>query len=129
MASASRSASAASSRVIHVLLASSLPLAVFAIVWWRRGRRASFASLIALPLACMLSGAWAVLPDTPRLWGDPALYVDLHHVPYCDLWWAHCTIDKHDEIDSSMIFPALFVLVAVAIFAIGWRELRRAEEP
>jgi hypothetical protein len=113
--------------VIHVLLASILPLLVFAALWWRRGRRASYASLLALPIACLASGLWAVVPDTPRLWRDAALYVDMHHVPYCDVWWAHCTIDKHDEIDSSMAFPALFVLIAIAVFAIGWRELRRTE--
>ncbi len=113
--------------MIHVLLASTLPLLVFAAAWWRRGHRATIASLVALPIACLVSGLWAVVPDLPRLWGNLALYVDLHHVPYCDVWWLHCTIDRRDDIDSSMAFPALFVLVAIAIFAIGWRELRRLE--
>lgn len=115
--------------MIHVLLASSLPLLVFALLWWRRGRRATFGALLGLPVACLVSGAWAVVPDMPRLWGDLQLYVDLHHKRYCDVFWGHCTIDRHEDIDSSMVFPALFVLVAVAVFAIGWRELRRAETP
>lgn len=113
--------------MIHVLLASSLPLLVFVALWLRRGRRASFRSLVVLPLACLGSGAWAVVPDLPRLWGNLELYVDLHHRSYCNVFWGHCLIDRRDDIDSSMAFPALFVLVAIAIFAIGWRELRRAE--
>lgn len=113
--------------MIHVLLASSVPLLVFVALWLRRGRRATFASLILLPLACFVSGAWAVLPDTPRLWRNAVLYVDLHHVPYCDVWWWHCSIDARDDIDSSLVFPALFVLTAAIVFAIGWREIRRAE--
>lgn len=113
--------------MIHVLLASSLPLTVFFAVWLFRGRRASLRSILILPFACLLSGAWAVIPDSPRLWGNKLYYTELHHRPYCDIWWFHCTIDRHDQIDSSMLFPVLFVVAAVAVLAIGWRELRRAE--
>lgn len=115
--------------MIHVLLASSLPLLVFFALWLRRGRRASVRSLLLLPIACAASGAWAVVPDMPRLWGDLALYVDMHHKKYCNVFWGHCAIDRRDDIDNSMVFPTLFVLVAVAVFAIGWRELRRTEQP
>ena len=131
--------------MIHVLLASTLPLAVFFAAWWRRGRRTSVRALIVaalaagctvvlkpsevapLPLACLVSGAWAVTPDLPRLWGDLEWYVDLHHRSYCNVWWGHCAIDARDDIDSSMAFPVLFVLVTIAVFAVGWRELARRE--
>ncbi len=113
--------------MIHVLLASTLPLAVFFVSWWRRGRHTSTRALIALPLACLVSGTWAVVPDLPRLWGDLVWYVDLHHRSYCDVWWGHCTIDARDDIDSSMVFPVLFVVATVAVFAVGWRELARSE--
>ena len=113
--------------MIHVLLASTLPLAVFFAAWWRRGRRTSVRALIALPLACLVSGAWAVTPDLPRLWGDLEWYVDLHHRSYSNVWWGHCAIDARDDIDSSMAYPVLFVLVTIAVFAVGWRELARRE--
>lgn len=113
--------------MIHVLLASSLPLAVFFAWWWWRGRRVTPRALITLALACLVSGAWAVTPDTPRLWGAQAYYVELHHRPYCNVWWFHCAIDAHEDIDSSMLFPALFVLAAVAVLAVAWRELARVE--
>ncbi|HVK72876.1 MAG TPA: hypothetical protein VM734_06125 [Kofleriaceae bacterium] len=114
--------------MIHVLLASVLPLAVFFTGWLVRGRRVRLRALIILPLVCLVSGAWAVVPDMPRLWGDQVYYMELHHRSYCDVWWFHCTIDRHDEIDSSMLFPVLFVLAALAVLVIAWRELRRAEE-
>ena len=53
--------------MIHVLLASTVPLLVFFAAWWRRGRRTSIGALVALPLVCMALGAWAVVPDLPRL--------------------------------------------------------------
>lgn len=113
--------------MIHVLLASTLPLAVFVALWWRRGRRVSVTALVATPLACLVSGAWAVVPDLPRLWGDQVRYVDWHHTSYCNVFWGHCAIDARDDIDSSMVFPVLFVIAVVVVFAIGWRELARDE--
>lgn len=113
--------------MIHVLLASTVPLLVFFAAWWRRGRRTSIGALVALPLVCMALGAWAVVPDLPRLWGDLPLYVDMHHKSYCDMFFGHCAIDARDDIDSSMVFPVLFVLVTMAVFAVGWRELARRE--
>jgi drug/metabolite transporter (DMT)-like permease len=113
--------------MIHVLLASALPLAVFFAWWWRRGRRVTPRGLVTLAIACLVSGAWAVAPDLPRLWGDRVTYVELHHRSYCDAWWFHCTIDRHEDIDSSMLFPVLFVLAAVAVLAVAWRELVHLE--
>lgn len=113
--------------MIHVLLASALPLAGFLIAWWRRGRRTSARALVLLALGCLVSGAWAVVPDMPRLWGDLEYYVELHHRSYCNAWWLHCAIDARDDIDSSMLFPSLFVLAALAVLGIAWRELRLIE--
>ncbi len=114
--------------MIHVLIASSLPLAIFFVGWWRRGRRVTVRSLVTLAIAGAVSGLWAVVPDTPRLWGDQAYYVELHHRSYCDAWWFHCAIDRRDAVDSSMLFPVLFVLAAVAVLTVAWRELARCEE-
>jgi hypothetical protein len=113
--------------VIHALLASALPLAWFFGHWLRRGRRTSARAMVLLALACAASSAWAVIPDMPRLVGKMETYVALHHRWYCNAWWLHCYIDAHDDIDSSMVFPALFVLAAAAVFTVGWRELARRE--
>lgn len=113
--------------MIHVLVASSLPLAIFFALWWKNGRRTSPRALVTLAAACLVSGVWAVIPDTPRLWGNLVLYVDMHHLPYCDVWWGHCAIDRHEAIDSSMLFPVLFVGAAVSVLAVAWRELARRE--
>lgn len=113
--------------MIHVLVASALPLAVFFAVWAWRGRRVTVRGLVLLALACAASGVWAVIPDTPRLWGDLGYYVALHHRSYCDVWWFHCAIDRRDDIDSSMLWPALFVIAALSVLAVAWLELRRRE--
>jgi hypothetical protein len=113
--------------VIHVLIASMLPLAIFFAVWWKRGRRTTARALVMLAGACLVSGAWAVVPDMPRLWGDLALYVDMHHLSYCNVWWGHCAIDRHDAIDSSMLFPVIFVIAAISVLAVAWRELAQRE--
>lgn len=113
--------------MIHVLLASALPLAIFFFSWWRNGRRTTARALVLLAFGCMASSAWAVVPDMPRLWGDLEWYVDLHHRSYCNAWWFHCAIDARDEIDSSMMFPSLFVLAAAAVLGVAWRELRLLE--
>lgn len=113
--------------MIHVLLASALPLSLFFVAWWRDGRRTSARALTAVALASTLSSAWAVTPDIPRLLGNMPLYSELHRWNYCDVWWFHCAIDRHDDIDSSMVFPALFVLAAIAVFVVGWRELAALE--
>ena len=113
--------------MIHVLLASSLPLVVFFAVWWRSGRRTSPRALVTLSLACLVSGVWSIVPDTPRLWGDLVYYVELHHRSYCDVWWFHCAIDRRDDVDSSMLFPVIFVLAAASVLAVAWRELARRE--
>jgi hypothetical protein len=113
--------------MIHVLVASTLPLLWFFTQWARRGRRTSVRSLTMLAAGCVLSGTWAVTPDLPRLFGKMELYVELHHRSYCNVWWFHCAIDAHDAMDSSMIFPAVFVLVAIAVVAIAWRELATLE--
>ncbi len=63
----------------------------------------------------------------PRVWGDLSYYVDLHHRSYCNVWWFHCAIDRHDDVDSSMLFPVLFVLAVVSVLAVAWRELAMAE--
>ena len=119
---------------IGLLLLSLLACTLLLPLTWLRGRRTSVRALLFLALGCAASGVWAVIPDTPRLWGDLAYYVELHHRSYCNVWWGHCAIDAREDIDSSMLFPVLFVLAAVAVLAVAWNELRvrereQAQEP
>lgn len=109
----------------HVLLGAAAPLLVCALLYLRAGGRASPRLLILGPLAMGLSGAWAVVPDMPRLWKDLAFYVELHHHPSCNLFWFHCAIDR-DEVDSAW-YPVAFVFVGALLLAVAWRELARAE--
>jgi hypothetical protein len=113
--------------MIHALVASAIPLLVFFAAWWQRGRRTSARALLLLVTGCLVSSAWAVVPDMPRLWGDLEYYVDLHHRGYCNVWWGHCAIDARDEIDSSMWFPVLFVIATAAVLIVTWRELALRE--
>jgi hypothetical protein len=109
----------------HVLLGALGPLLVCAALYVRARRRASLPLLILGPLAMGLSGAWAVVPDMPRLWKDLPLYVDLHHHPRCNVFWFHCWIDR-DEVDWAW-YPVAFVLVGALLLAVAWRELARRE--
>ncbi len=113
--------------MIHALVASILPLALFFRAYARRGFRTSARALLLLVAGAGASSAWAVVPDMPRLWGNLEYYVELHHRRYCNVWWGHCFIDAHDEIDSSMWFPVLFVGLAATIVAVAWRELSLRE--
>lgn len=112
--------------MIHVLVGSLVPLAVFFAAWAVR-RRVTVRALVLLPLASLVSSTIAVVPDLPRLWGDLPRYVDWHHRPWCDLCWGHCAIDRHDTLENSQAWAVCFVIITIAVFAIGWRELVRRE--
>jgi hypothetical protein len=111
--------------VNHVLLGALLPLIVCAALYARAGGRASLRLLVLGPLAMGLSGAWAVVPDMPRLWGDLPLYSAIHHHPRCNVFWLHCAIDR-DEVDWAW-YPVAFVALGALLLAIAWRELARVE--
>ena len=83
--------------MIHVVVASALPLAICAVVYLARGGRAGLGLLVLGPLAMLVSGVVAVTPDLPRLWGDQVKYVDWHHASWCNLSWGHCLIDEHED--------------------------------
>ena len=109
----------------HVLLGAALPLLVCVGLYFKAGRTASLRLLILGPLAMGLSGAWAVVPDMPRLAHDLPTYVELHHHPRCNGFWFHCWIDR-DEIDWAW-YPVAVGLLGALRLAIAWRELVRAE--
>ena len=79
------------------------------------------------PLAMLLSGIWAVVPDLPRLFGDTARYMDWHRRPWTNVFWAHGWIDRHDAIDSWPYYPVIALAVAALVFGAAWRELHKLE--
>jgi hypothetical protein len=109
----------------HVMLGAALPLVVCAAIYLMRGRRASLRMLVLGPVAAGISGAWAVVPDMPRLFGDADLYYRMHHVRWCDVFWGHCWIDR-GEVDRPW-YPLAFIAVGVVLLVVAWRELSRAE--
>jgi hypothetical protein len=113
--------------MIHVLVGAALPVVLFVVAWWRRGRRTSARALGWLAVGASLSGLAAILPDVPRLFHNLDLYFRMHRHPACDLAWFHCFIDRHDDFEDSRIIPVVFVLVAAAVVFLGWRELAAIE--
>jgi|RhiMetdeSRZDD1v2_1073273.scaffolds.fasta_scaffold564302_2 hypothetical protein len=109
----------------HVLLGATLPLLVCAALYVRAGGRASLRLLVLGPIAMGLSGAWAVVPDMPRVLHDLPWYVELHHHPRCNVFWLHCWIDR-DEADWAW-YPVAFVLLGALLLAVAWREVARTE--
>jgi hypothetical protein len=109
----------------HVLIGAALPLAVCAVIYLARGRRASLRLLIVGPLVAGVSGAWAVVPDLPRALGSVDRYFAWHHASWCNVFWGHCWIDR-GEVDRPW-YPLAFIAVGVVLLAVAWRELARAE--
>jgi hypothetical protein len=105
----------------EVLIGASLPFAITFVLYVVRGFRASNRMLVWGPVAMGLSGAWAVVPDMPRLWGDLELYNELHHHPQCWVWYFHCQIDRVET--DSPIWSVGFVAVGVLLLVAAWREL------
>jgi hypothetical protein len=105
----------------HVLLGAAIPLLVCAAIFVARGRRASLRLLILGPLAAGLSGAWAVVPDMPRVFGAMERYVAWHHARWCNVFWGHCWIDD-GEVDRPW-YPLAFVAVGVVLLVVAVREL------
>lgn len=110
----------------QILLGASIPFAAGLIVYFARRCRISPTGLVVLPLCMLLSAAWAVAPDIPRLLGMQALYNRLAHDPRCDIFLWHYTIDRMES-DSPLFLPVLLA-VACCLLTAAWREIRLAEE-
>ena len=109
----------------EVLIGAALPFVVCAILYAARRGRASLRLLVLGPIAMGLSGAWAVVPDMPRLVGDLDGYFALHHHPSCNVFWFHCAIDKVET--DSPLYSVGFVVVGALLLVVAGRELRRLE--
>lgn len=110
----------------HVLVGAALPYLVCAVLYARRGFRASIVLLIAGPLAMAAFGLWAVVPDVPRALGMDELYYRLHNDPKSDLFFFHHTIDHKYE-QTTLPYTIVFILVGLSLLVVAWRELSLRE--
>jgi hypothetical protein len=109
----------------HVLIGAGIPFLVCALVYAARRCRASFAWLIATPVAMALGATWALVPDMPRLLGMQDLYLRWMHDPRMNLFFWHYKLDEVES-DSPLVIAAC-VLLVILLFIAAWRELRLRE--
>jgi hypothetical protein len=109
----------------HVLLGAGIPFLLAACLYAIRRGRAGLPMLVLTPLAMAAGALWAVAPDLPRLVGLQGLYQRLAQDPRMNVCFWHYHLDRV-ETDSS--WPAAgLLLMAVALIAAAWRQLRREE--
>jgi hypothetical protein len=113
--------------VNHVVVGALLPLLVCVAIYVRAGGRAGPRLLVLGPLAMLISGGWAIVPDLPRLAGQMERYVAWHHTSYCDVFWGHCWIDRHPALEDWPYYPVVAMVLGALVFAAAWRELRKLE--
>lgn len=117
----------------HLLIGAGIPISVALMVYALR-RRASIRFLLIVPLAAVVGGVWAVVPDIPRLLGRQALYQRLHSSACTDVFFWHYSIDRMEDafLDHYLyrympVLNAVFILLALLMLAMAWHELVRAE--
>ncbi len=109
----------------HVLIGAGIPFLVCAIVYAVRRGRASFAWLIATPIAMALGAFWASIPDMPRLLHVNDLYARWYLDPRMNVFFWHYRLD-YVETDTPLAIAGC-VLLVVLLFVVAWRELRLRE--
>ncbi|NQU41622.1 MAG: hypothetical protein HQ523_16885 [Lentisphaerae bacterium] len=110
----------------QIVIGAALPYLISLCVYIARRGRASMALLITAPLSMTACAIWAVIPDLPRALGMNDLYHRLAADPRINIFFMHYTIDKI-ETDSILYTPA-FVLMAVSLFIVAWREVWLREQ-
>lgn len=111
----------------HILLGAFLPFVVCAVIYVRGGFRAGPRLLVLGPLAMLVSGFWAIVPDLPRLVGDIDRYMTWHRSWWTNLCWGHGWIDRRDALDSWPYYPVLALALGAVVFGVAWRELYELE--
>ena len=111
----------------EVLVGAALPLVVWFGVYAARGLRAGWKTLVFGPIAMLISGAIAVIPDMPRALGDIDRYHRWHASSWCNLCWGHCWIDARPGIDDWVGWPLVAIGTGALVLGVAYRELRRAE--
>lgn len=109
----------------HVLVGAGIPFILCLAVYVVRNGRASFAWLVATPVAMLLGALWALVPDLPRMLGMHGLYLRWMHDPRMNIFFWH---HRLDEIESDTPLAIVgCVLQVFMLFWIAWRELRLRE--
>jgi hypothetical protein len=105
----------------QVVIGAAIPYLVCAVIYFARKARASMTLLVAGPLAMAACATWAVVPDIPRALGMDGLYSRLANDPRSNIFFFHYTIDRLET--DSILYTVAFVLMALSIFAVAWREV------
>jgi hypothetical protein len=113
--------------VNEVLVGAALPFVVWLAIYLARGARAGWKLLVLGPLAMLVSGVVAVIPDLPRLLHDNDRYFAWHKSDWCNLAWGHCWIDARPGLDDWWGGPAIAFLVGAMVLGAAYRELWLAE--
>lgn len=109
----------------HALIGAGIPFLLAALLYALRRGRAGLPMLILTPLTMAGCALWAVVPDLPRLVGMHDLYLRLSLDPRMNIFFWHYHLDQV-ETDSSWTSAGI-LLMAVALIAAAWRQLRREE--
>ena len=109
----------------HILLRSLIPFTCSAILYLRRGFRASTRMLVITPVAMAIVSLWAVVPDIPRVLGRYELYHQMAADPRCNVFLFHYSIDLVET--CSPLYHAGLVTLAASLILVAWRELRLRE--
>ena len=110
----------------QIVIGAALPYLISACFYVARRGRASMALLITAPLTMAVCAIWAVIPDIPRGLGMTGLYHRLAGDPRINIFFFHYWIDQHET--DSILYTAAFVLMAVSLFVVAWREVWLREQ-
>ena len=110
----------------QIVIGAAIPYIVAALIYFFRKARASMTLLVVAPLAMAACAIWAVVPDIPRALGMDGLYSRMANDPRSNIFFMHYTIDQLET--DSILYTVVFVLMALSVFAVAWREVWLAEQ-
>jgi len=105
----------------QIVIGAAGPYLVSALIYVAHKARASLVLLIAAPLSMALCATWAVVPDIPRALRMHGLYHRMAGDPRINIFFMHYTIDQMES--DSILYTVAFVLMALSLFAVAWREV------
>jgi len=107
------------------------PVIIAAILYSKRGMRASLPMLVLTPIAMLACSLWAVVPDLPKLIRHMDLYYRLHDSAWSNIFFLHIWIDAIEGTwlePYNPIFNALFTIIIALPMLAAWRELHLREQ-
>ncbi len=110
----------------QIVIGAAIPYVASALIYFAGKARASTTLLIVGPLSMAMCAVWAVVPDIPRALGMDSLYHRLANDPRSNIFFMHYTIDKLEG--ESILYTVAFVLMALSVFVVAWREVWLTEQ-